>query len=188
MQCRVSDDRELHDGAGTNNSCLPDTDRSVTLNPSGETIIQEIPLRIIDQKMLDQLTSEAQASPRRRKNLNFHPGDDFCCHRLLNAMEPDSYIRPHRHMDPLKDESMVMVRGRMGVLIFDHAGNVVRQTIIAAADDAVAVDIPHGLFHTVVGLESGTVFFESKAGPYHPLTDEEKGGWSPAEGTEEAAP
>ena len=145
-------------------------------------------MRIIDQKMLDQLTSEAQASPRRRKNFNFHPGDAFCCHRLLNAMEPDSYIRPHHHLDPLKDESMVMVRGRMGVLVFDKAGNIVSQATIAAAGNAVAVDIPHGLFHTVVALESGTVFFESKAGPYLPLTDEEKGGWAPAEGTEEALP
>jgi len=51
----------------------------------------------------------------------------------------------------------------------------------------MAVDIPHGLFHTVVSLESGTVFFESKAGPYLPLTDEEKGEWSPAEGKPEAA-
>lgn len=143
-------------------------------------------MRIIDQKMLDQLIAEAQENPRRRKNLNFHPGDDFCCHRLLNAMEPDSYIRPHRHLDPLKDESMVMVRGRMAVLIFDDAGNVVRKTIISPAGSAVAVDIPHGLFHTVVGLESGTVFFESKAGPYLPLTDEEKGAWAPDEGTEEA--
>jgi cupin fold WbuC family metalloprotein len=149
-------------------------------------IFQELPVRVIDRKMLDQLVAEAQASPRRRKNLNFHPGDAFCCHRLLNALEPDSYIRPHRHLDPLKDESMVMVRGRMGALVFDDTGNVIRKAIIAAGGNAVAVDIPHGLFHTVVALESGTVFFESKAGPYLPLTDEEKGGWAPAEGTEEA--
>jgi cupin fold WbuC family metalloprotein len=150
-------------------------------------IFQELPLRIIDQEMLDQLVAEAQASPRRRKNLNFHPADDFCCHRLLNALEPDSYIPPHCHLEPLKDETMVMVRGRMGVLVFDSAGNVVSKAIIAAGGNAVAVDIPHGMFHTVIGLESGTVFFESKAGPYQPLSDVERGGWAPAEGTEEAA-
>jgi cupin fold WbuC family metalloprotein len=143
-------------------------------------------MRIIDQKLLDQITAEAMNNPRRRKNFNLHQGDDFCCHRLLNAMEPDSYIRPHRHLEPAKDESMVMVRGRMGVLVFDEAGNIESRTVIAAAGDAVAVDIPHGLFHTVVSLESGTVFFESKAGPYLPLTNEEKGGWAPAEGTPEA--
>jgi cupin fold WbuC family metalloprotein len=143
-------------------------------------------VRIIDQNLLDRITAEAMNSPRWRKNYNFHSSDEFCCHRLLNAMEPDSYIRPHRHLDPAKDESMVMVRGRMGVLVFDEAGNIQSQTIIAASGNAVAVDIPHGLFHAVVSLESGTVFFESKAGPYLALTEEEKGEWAPAEGVPEA--
>lgn len=142
---------------------------------------------IIDRQLLDRLTAEAGENPRRRKNFNLHPGDDFCCHRLLNAMEPGSYIRPHRHQDPLKDESMVMVRGSMGVVEFDEAGNVVGHRILGAAGEAVAVDIPHGVFHTVVCLESGTVFFEAKAGPYRPLNDAEKGGWAPEEGTSEAA-
>lgn len=144
-------------------------------------------MRIIDQQLLDRISSEARESPRQRKNFNLHQGDDFCCHRLLNAMEPGSYIRPHRHLDPAKDESMVMVRGRMGVLVFDEAGNVLNQVIVTPASAAVAVDIPHGLFHTVVSLERGTIFFESKAGPYLALTEEEKGGWAPAEGTSEAA-
>ena len=141
----------------------------------------------IDQNLLDRISAEALENPRLRKNFNLHPGDDFCCHRLLNAMEPGSYIRPHRHLDPAKDESMVMVRGRMGVLIFDDVGNVVNHVIIGEAGLAVAVDIPHGQFHTVVSLESGTVFFESKAGPYMALTEEEKGGWAPVEGEAEAA-
>ncbi|KAF0220485.1 MAG: hypothetical protein FD174_1139 [Geobacteraceae bacterium] len=141
---------------------------------------------IIDQQLLDQVTEQAKLSPRLRKNFNLHPTDDFCCHRLLNAMEPDSYIRPHCHLDPAKDESMVMVRGRMGVITFDGAGNILHKTLIAAAGSAVAVDIPHGVFHTVVSLESGTVFFEAKAGPYLPLTDAEKAPWAPDEGSADA--
>jgi cupin fold WbuC family metalloprotein len=141
---------------------------------------------VIDQQLLDQVTEQAKQSPRLRKNFNLHPSDDFCCHRLLNAMEPDSYIRPHRHLDPAKDESMVMARGRMGVISFDEAGNVIRTAVIAVAGSAVAVDIPHGAFHTVVSLESGTVFFEAKAGPYLPLTDAEKAPWAPDDGSAEA--
>jgi cupin fold WbuC family metalloprotein len=143
-------------------------------------------MQIIDQQLLDQVTGQAKQSPRLRKNLNFHPSDDFCCHRLLNALEPGSYIRPHRHLDPAKDESMVMVRGRMGVIAFDEAGNVLRKAVIAAGSGAVAVDIPHGTFHTVVSLASGTVFFEAKSGPYLPLTDAEKAPWAPEEGSAEA--
>ncbi len=144
-------------------------------------------MRIIDQELLNRLSSEAGKSQRLRKNYNFHHHDDFPCQRLLNAIEPGTYIHPHRHMDQAKDETMVMVRGRMGVLFFDEAGNVRNSVIMSAGGANVAIDIPHGIFHSIVSLESGTVFFESKAGPYQPLTDEEKGKWAPAEGRTEAA-
>jgi len=140
-------------------------------------------MRIIDTHLLDTVSAEAKGSPRLRKNHNFHPADDSPCHRLLNAMEPDSYIRPHCHASPLKDESIVVVRGRLGVAAFDGAGVVVMTRILAAGGDAVAVDIPHGEFHTVVALEHGTVFFEAKAGPYAPLAETEKASWAPDEAT-----
>jgi hypothetical protein len=44
------------------------------------------------------------------------------------------------------------------------------------------VNIPHGMYHTLVALEPGSVFFEAKAGPYAPLTSQEKAPWAPAEG------
>jgi len=144
-------------------------------------------MRIIDQALLDRLSAEAREIPRLRKNFNLHPSDDFCCHRLLNAMEPGSYIRPHRHLDPLKDESIVMVRGRMGLISFDEKGEVIGSYILTAGGGNVAVDVPHGQFHTIISLENGSVFFESKAGPYLPLSEEEKARWSPAEGSPETA-
>lgn len=130
---------------------------------------------------MDQVTGEARDSVRMRKNYNLHPNDAFCCHRLLNAIEPGSFIQPHRHLDPNKDESMVILRGRLGVVAFDEGG-AVTGTHLLQADDAVAVDIPHGEFHTVLSLEPGTVFFETKGGPYLPLTSEEKAPWAPVEG------
>ena len=39
-----------------------------------------------------------------------------------------------------------------------------------------------GVFHTVRALETATVFFEAKAGPYVPVSAEEKAPWAPAEG------
>lgn len=138
-------------------------------------------MKIITRELLDQVTAQARDSARLRKNHNFHPGDAFCCHRLLNAMEPGSYIQPHRHLDPNKDESMVILRGRLGVVSFDEAGAATGIHLLQAGD-AVAVDIPHGEFHTVVSLEPGTVFFEAKAGPYLQLAEGEKAPWAPAEG------
>lgn len=141
----------------------------------------------ITDELLDRLSAEARNHPRRRKNFNLHPSDDFCCHRLLNAVEPGSYVPPHRHLDPVKDESMVILRGRLGIVTFDAAGEVTGSALLRPAGGTVAVDLPHGCFHSIVSLESGTVFFEAKAGPYLPLAAAEKGAWAPAEGDPGAA-
>jgi cupin fold WbuC family metalloprotein len=140
-------------------------------------------LKLIDAALLDAVSAEAKASPRLRKNRNFHPADDHPGHRLLNAMEPGSYIQPHRHLDPLKDETMVVLRGCLGLVTFDATGQVLRGVILGPGGAALGVDIPHGIWHTVLALGPNTVFLEAKAGPYLPLTEEEKSSWAPAEGS-----
>lgn len=142
---------------------------------------------IIDNALLDQVSAEAAAAPRRRKNHNFHASNDAPCHRLLNAIEPDSYVPPHRHAAADKDETILAVRGKLGMVFFDKDGKVTSQTVIEPGGPAVAVDIPHGVYHAVVALAAGSVFFEAKAGPYQPLTAEERATWAPEENAAEAA-
>ena len=139
-------------------------------------------MKIINRQLLDEVTAAAKVNPRQRKNWNIHPGDGFPAQRLLNAMEPASYIRPHRHLDPLKDETFMIVRGRLGVLVFDENGIVTEKLLLAVSGENIGVDIPSGVFHTAVSLVEGTIFFEAKAGPYHPLSEEEKPAWAPEEG------
>lgn len=144
-------------------------------------------ITLIDQALLDEVCAEAAASPRRRKNRNFHPRDDHPAHRLLNAMQPDSYIPPHRHLDPHKDETFVVLRGLLGVILFDDAGNVAQATTVGAGGAAFGADIPHGAWHTALALAPDTVFLEAKAGPWLPLTEAERAPWAPAENAAGAA-
>lgn len=145
-------------------------------------------IRRIHRGLLTDLIAEAKQSARGRKNRNFHPTDDYPAHRLLNAVEPGSYIVPHRHLDPYKDETMICLSGRMGVLSFDEVGKVVEIVELSPGADNFGVDIPHGVFHTVLALESGTVFLEAKAGPYLPLQAPEMAAWAPREGDPAAGP
>ncbi|MCE5180328.1 MAG: WbuC family cupin fold metalloprotein [Betaproteobacteria bacterium] len=138
--------------------------------------------RIINRALLDRVVAEANASPRRRKNFNFHGSESDASHRLLNAMESDSYIQPHCHMSADKDESIIVLAGRIGMIFFDEAGNVTEVADLSPNGEAVGVNIAHGVFHSVVALAPGSVFFEAKAGPYLALRPEEKGAWAPAEG------
>lgn len=136
-------------------------------------------MKVITSELVAQVSSEARENKRLRKNFNFHPSDESRCQRLLNAIEPGSYIRPHRHLDPEKDEAFILMCGRLGIITFTDAGEVAKTALLSHADGILAADIPHGVYHTALSLESGTVFYETKAGPYRQLDDAEKAAWAP---------
>jgi cupin fold WbuC family metalloprotein len=136
----------------------------------------------IDRALLARVSAAAADAPRRRKNHDLHASCEEPANRLLNAVEPDSYVAPHRHLEPTKDETMVVVAGRFGFVFFDDAGEVTHTVEAAAGGDVLGVTIPHGCWHSVVALEPGSVFFECKSGPYRPLTDDERASWAPREG------
>lgn len=133
---------------------------------------------------LDRVSSAAKAAPRQRMNHNLHRLEDSV-QRMLNAMEPDTYVRPHRHLEPPKSETFVILRGRAAVLIFDDAGSVCEAEILSPRGRCI-VDIPAGFWHALVALDPGTVLFESKDGPYIAASDKLFAPWAPAEGASEA--
>jgi cupin fold WbuC family metalloprotein len=141
---------------------------------------------LITAETLDGISLQARQAPRLRKNFNFHHRDDDICHRLLNAMEPASYIQPHRHLDLNKDETLIVIRGKMGLVLFGNDGTVEGKALLKPSDPVQLVNLPHGKYHTLVSFEEGSVFFEAKAGPFLPLLPEERALWAPAE-TEEAS-
>lgn len=138
-------------------------------------------VKIISQLLLNETSNAAQLSPRQRKNFNFHTRDDDLCHRLLNALEPETYIPPHCHRDVAKGECIIILRGTVGVLIFSGAGKVSQRLLLQPNGATLGVDIPPAVIHSLVALERNSVFFESKAGPYVPLAENEGVTWAPNE-------
>lgn len=135
----------------------------------------------IDAQMMAALSREARDTSRRRKNRNFHTAPETPCQRLLNAIEPDSYVPPHRHLSADKAETIIVLAGRVGVLIFDDKGLVTMRRILAPTSGTVGADIPSGVYHSLVALEPGSVIFETKSGPYTELTPDERASWAPPE-------
>lgn len=52
---------------------------------------------IIDQKILDDLSAQAKASPRLRMNLDLRNSPEDGSQRMLNTIEPGSPEQIHRH-------------------------------------------------------------------------------------------
>lgn len=139
-------------------------------------------MKQIDDRLLDDLTARADASPRRRAHHNLHPVLGDPVQRLCVAIEPGTYIRPHRHADPSTWEVFLMLRGSAVFIVFDDAGTVMERFVITAAGPVRGIEMPAGAWHAIASLETGSVFFEVKMGPYAAPTAGNAASWAPAEG------
>lgn len=133
--------------------------------------------------MLDALGQQAKQSPRLRANQNMHEELSDPVQRLAIAMEPDTFVRPHRH--PQTWEMLTALRGRFIVLLFDEAGVVTSRTVLG--EECRVIEFPANTWHGVLSLDSGGVIFEVKRGPYAPLGHADFAPWCKAgEGAEAA--
>ncbi len=136
----------------------------------------------IDQNLAETTSTLAASSPRLRKNFNFHREPSDTLQRLLNAIEPSSYIQPHKHEDPDKREVFFILTGRMVVVEYDAAGAIVDHVILDQNTGNYAVEIPERTWHSIISLEPGSVAYEFKDGPYNPIDDKNFASWAPKEG------
>lgn len=121
-------------------------------------------MKFIDESLLDSVSAQAKASPRLRMNYNFHQLLDDKCHRFLNAVEPGTEVPIHRH--PTKDESFVVLRGKVKVTTYNDDGSVNESVVLCQEAGRYGVDIPKNVWHNVESLAPNSVIFECKEGPF----------------------
>ena len=124
-------------------------------------------MALINEELLDRVTGEAKRSPRLRMNYNFHETLEAKAQRLLNALEPGTVLPVHRHCQTA--ETYLVLRGVIEVLFYDDRKRLLETFLLDPREGNYGVHIPKGQWHTLEVLESGTVIFEVKDGPYQPL-------------------
>lgn len=125
---------------------------------------------IITESVLDNLTAQAKASTRLRMNLDLRNSEEDNSQRMLNAIEPGSPIRIHRHQHT--SETVVCIRGRVVEEFYDELEHVCTDSIELTPNGMnVAVNIPVGQWHSIRAVESGSVVLAMKDGKYEPLSD-----------------
>jgi cupin fold WbuC family metalloprotein len=139
-------------------------------------------VQLITRSLFNEVRARAAASPRLRMNHNFHASMGDNPHRFLNVMLRGTYVRPHRHLDPPKAESWVLLEGAVALLTFDDAGAITGRYTLTAGGETCGIDVAPGIWHTVCVLTEWAVVYEVKPGPWAPATDKEFAEWAPAEG------
>ena len=126
------------------------------------------------------LLAEAENSPRRRAHLLLHAGHHDEVQRLLIALWPKTYVRPHQHSQQW--EMLALQRGGADVLAFAPDGTLTARHRLDPA--APVIQIPVGTWHAAVALQPGTIVMEIKPGRYRA---NEFADWAPEENTPAAA-
>ena len=83
---------------------------------------------------------------------------------MLNAVEPGTVIPIHRH--PTKDESFVVLRGKVRCTTYKDDGSVIESVVLCVEVGRYGVDIPRGVWHRLGSLERGSGVFGCKAGAF----------------------
>lgn len=126
---------------------------------------------IIDNKLLDELTEQAKASPRLRCNLDLRNTPEDNSQRMLNALEPGTIMPIHRHL--ASSETVALLRGKICWHFYDDAGNKTESVVLDANGDIRCINVKKARWHSLECLESGSVILECKDGKYEGLKEEE---------------
>lgn len=138
-------------------------------------------MKIIDSALVYSVSAKTQTNVRLRMNYNLHAEMNDPVQRMVNALEPGTYLRPHKHSNPPKWELFFILKGRLAVFQFNKQGGIISKTVLNAAEGTYGVELEANVWHTVVSLEPGTIILECKEGPYQPLSENDFASWSPKE-------
>ena len=126
---------------------------------------------VITKEILNNLCDQAKATPRLRKNYDLRNTEADQSQRMLNGLEPGTVMPIHRHH--ASSETVMVLRGRIKWVFYDDYGKETEQVILDANSWPRMLNVEKDCWHSLVCLEEGSVLFEAKDGPYHPLEEDE---------------
>lgn len=147
-------------------------------NPSGQ-------LFTLSDETVEEGLSASRESDRLRIILPIHRQQEAKVQRLINFLQPGTYIRPHKHPLPHATESVVLLQGSIRFFTFDGDGKKVSDQVLHSEGIPDLIDIEPDTWHSFLVLAEDTIIFECKKGPYNAQTDKEFASWAPEEGSDD---
>lgn len=140
---------------------------------------------VVSRELAEQALEVSRESERKRVILPFHKEATDPLHRMLNAVQPGTYVRPHRHASTPRAEVFLVLRGEIDVVVFHDDGRLRFTRRLKAGGDEFGIDIAPGLFHTFLVRQWDTLLYEVKSGPYVEASAKDFAPWAPEEGSPE---
>ena len=136
----------------------------------------------ITNQITNPLIQEAEKSERKRKNFNFHQHFSDRIHRMIHATNPETYVQPHKHENPDKIETFIILKGRVLLIEFSDKGEITDHLILDSVLGNYGAEIRPKSWHTLITLEKDSLVYEIKDGPWDASDDKNFATWAPSEG------
>lgn len=144
------------------------------------------PIFHLTDELIQQGIRGSRESERRRIILPIHRIQDAEVQRMINFLQPGTYIRPHKHSLNHATESLVLIQGAILFYTFNDSGEIETKHRVGSKPHAGVLDIEPNVWHSFKVLEPDTILFECKKGPYDAEKDKIFAPWAPEEGTADA--
>lgn len=140
----------------------------VLVQKSPEVFLAEGPISAVGARELDTLKAAVKASPKRRARINAHPDGEDALHEMIIAIDPTSYIRPHKH--PGKSEAFHIIEGDVDIVVFDDEGEIDRVVALGAPGSGRSFyyRMSKPFFHTLIIRSDMLIVHEITNGPFRP--------------------
>lgn len=135
---------------------------------SPEVFLAEGPISEIGRDEIEVLRAAVGATQKRRARINAHPDSSDALHEMMIAIEPGSYIRPHKH--PAKSESFHIIEGEVDIIVLDDTGDIRRIVSLGDKDSGKAFyyRMSQPFFHTLIIRSPLLIMHEITNGPFRP--------------------
>jgi cupin fold WbuC family metalloprotein len=117
----------------------------------------------INKLIINKLLEESNSSPRKRSHFLLHTSPFDQIQSLLFGLQPNTRIRAHRHSN--KTETINCIKGKLAIFFFDSMG-IIDNSIILNSNEIFKFDPTK--WHSYLCLETDTIGWEVKEGPYIP--------------------
>ena len=135
---------------------------------SPDVFLAEGPISTIGSSELETLKAAVKASAKRRARINTHPDGADTLHEMIIAIEPSSYIRPHKH--PGKSEAFHIVEGEVDIVVFKDDGEIDQLVRLGAPGSGRSFyyRMSQPFFHTLIVRSDVLIVHEITNGPFRP--------------------
>lgn len=130
----------------------------------------------------------SRESSRQRMILPLHRKQSAPVQRMINFLQPETYIRPHLHPRKGASETIIVITGSITFYVFDDQGEITAHYKLTSVPGENMIDMEPNVWHSFVVNEPDTIIYEFKMGPYDKELDKTFAVWSPEENSSAAKP